>query len=243
LTHLRPYAWRRQAGTLRKVGSGRRRRVRSNQRQEAGARVTSGRRRDARSRTAATPNLRLRTAGSRVDLAATDQPVPSGDARVASYSVVLQVETASNRDLHLRAVLHSHRGCSSRTGRRLNPIGPPPTFRGRTLRQISRPVCVGARRNAASQLRWRDVDLEEGRLRLREKGRKVVGLPMPHELVAILAAAFESGQLACRPDDYVIPNRRPASVRRAERSNPKLRIVRVSELPRIRCAARSQSRS
>jgi site-specific recombinase XerD len=42
---------------------------------------------------------------------------------------------------------------------------------------------------------------------------------MPNELHAILRVAFESGAVSCGADDYVIPNRRPASVRRKERSN------------------------
>ena len=42
---------------------------------------------------------------------------------------------------------------------------------------------------------------------------------MPYELLEILRAAVESAEVACKADDYVIPNRRPASVRRAERSN------------------------
>ena len=42
---------------------------------------------------------------------------------------------------------------------------------------------------------------------------------MPHKLHAILTAAFESGAVSVQPDDYVIPNRRPASVRRKERSD------------------------
>jgi integrase len=78
---------------------------------------------------------------------------------------------------------------------------------------------LGPRRDSASRLRWRDVDLDEGTLRFREKGGKVSVKPMPHDLAAILRAASESGQVSCRPDDYVIPNRRPASVRRTERSN------------------------
>ena len=41
--------------------------------------------------------------------------------------------------------------------------------------------------------------------------------PMPYELSAILRAAVESGEVAAGPNDYVIPNRRPATVRRAER--------------------------
>src|SRR5688572_3500062 len=78
---------------------------------------------------------------------------------------------------------------------------------------------MGPRRDSASRLRWRDVDLDEGTLRFKEKGSKVDVKPMPHELHAILRAAFESGAVGIQPDDYVIPNRRPASVRRKERSN------------------------
>ncbi len=78
---------------------------------------------------------------------------------------------------------------------------------------------VGARRNAASRLRWRDVDLTFGSVHLHEKGKKSVDVTIPDELALILREACESGEVACTPDDYVIPNRRPASVRRAERSN------------------------
>ena len=104
---------------------------------------------------------------------------------------------------------------------------------------------VGARRNAASQLRWRDVDLVEGHLRLREKGRKVVDLPMPDELVAILRAAVESGRVPTKPDDYVIPNRRPASVRRAERSNKVVweTVVKVSRRAGVRATSHALRRA
>ncbi len=78
---------------------------------------------------------------------------------------------------------------------------------------------TGARRASANRLRWRDVDLAEGTARFREKGSKVAVKPMPDELLAILRAAYESGDVRCRPDDYVIPNRRFATVRRAERSD------------------------
>jgi integrase len=78
---------------------------------------------------------------------------------------------------------------------------------------------LGPRRDSASRLRWRDVDLDEGTIRFKEKGSKVDVKPMPHELHAILRAAFESGAVGTQPDDYVIPNRRPASMRRKERSN------------------------
>jgi integrase len=104
---------------------------------------------------------------------------------------------------------------------------------------------VGARRNAASQLRWRDVDLTEGIVRLREKGRKVVDLPMPYELVEILGAAIDSGQASCRPDDYVIPNRRPASVRRAERSNKIIweTVVKVAGRAGVRATSHALRRA
>jgi integrase len=75
-------------------------------------------------------------------------------------------------------------------------------------------ACTGTRRNAASRLRWRDVDLDEGTMRVYEKGSKVATLTMSFELLAILKAARQSGEVACEPDDYVIPNRRSASVRR-----------------------------
>ncbi len=78
---------------------------------------------------------------------------------------------------------------------------------------------LGPRRGAASRLRWRDVDLVAGTLGFREKGRKFTVKPMPFELLEILRTACESTEVGCKPDDYVIPNRRPASVRRAERSD------------------------
>jgi integrase len=78
---------------------------------------------------------------------------------------------------------------------------------------------LGPRRDSVSRLRWRGVDLAEGTIRFREKGNKISVKPMPNELRLILRAAIESMEVACGPDDYVIPNRRPASVRRAERSN------------------------
>ncbi len=104
---------------------------------------------------------------------------------------------------------------------------------------------VGARRNAASQLRWRDVDLDDGMVRLREKGRKVVDLPMPYELVEILRAAAGSAQVKCQPDDYVIPNRRPASVRRAERCNKVIwqTVVIVAQRAGVRATSHALRRA
>lgn len=80
-------------------------------------------------------------------------------------------------------------------------------------------IYTGARRNAASRLRWRDADLAEGTLKFREKGGKFTVKPMPYELLGILRAACESTEVSCRPDDYLIPNRRAATVRRLERSD------------------------
>jgi integrase len=104
---------------------------------------------------------------------------------------------------------------------------------------------TGARRNAASRLRWRDVDLVEGRMRLREKGGKVADVPMPYELLTILRAAVESEAVPCSPDDYVIPNRRSASVRRAERTNKIVyeTVVRVAERAGVKATVQALRRA
>ena len=104
---------------------------------------------------------------------------------------------------------------------------------------------VGARRSAASRLRWRDVDLAEGSVRLREKGRKVVDVTIPNELLEILRAACESGAVKCGPNDYVIPNRRPASVRRAERSDKVIweTVVKIARRANVRATAHALRRA
>jgi integrase len=104
---------------------------------------------------------------------------------------------------------------------------------------------LGPRRDSASRLRWRDVDLDEGTLRFREKGGKVSVKPMPHDLVTILRKASESGQVSCRAEDYVIPNRRPASVRRAERSNKIIweTVLRVAERVGVRATVHALRRA
>jgi integrase len=104
---------------------------------------------------------------------------------------------------------------------------------------------LGPRRNAASGLRWRDVDLVEGALRFREKGSKVVDVPMPYELLEILRAACESTDVSCNPDDYVIPNRRPASVRRAERSNKVIweTVIKVASRAGVRATTHALRRA
>jgi len=104
---------------------------------------------------------------------------------------------------------------------------------------------LGPRRDSASRLRWRDVDLDEGTMRFREKGSKVSVKPMPRELQGIVRAAFESGQVECRADDYVIPNRRPGAVRRAERSNKVIweTVLRVAQRIGVRATVHALRRA
>jgi integrase len=104
---------------------------------------------------------------------------------------------------------------------------------------------LGPRRDSVSRLRWRDVDLIDGTIRFREKGNKISIKPMPNELREILRAAMESAQVACGPNDYVIPNRRPASVRRAERSNKIIweTVQRVARRVGVRATVHSLRRA
>jgi integrase/recombinase XerD len=75
--------------------------------------------------------------------------------------------------------------------------------------------CLGPRRKAAAGLRRRDLDLEQGLARFREKGGKEIVKPIPDELLAIYLEAEDAGiWLSSR--DYVIPNRWPT--RNRERS-------------------------
>jgi integrase len=104
---------------------------------------------------------------------------------------------------------------------------------------------LGPRRDSASRLRWRDVDLDKGTMRFREKGSKVSVKPMPLELQGIVRAAYESGQVECRADDYVIPNRRPGAVRRAERCNKIIweTVLRVAERIGVRATVHALRRA
>jgi integrase len=84
---------------------------------------------------------------------------------------------------------------------------------------------LGPRRNAVSTLRRRDVDLERGLARFKEKGGKVITKPIPDELVAIMRVAQEAG-VWISPDDYLVPNRR-RQYRSGERSDKVIyRIVK-----------------
>ncbi len=104
---------------------------------------------------------------------------------------------------------------------------------------------TGVRRDSAARLRWRDVDLVEGVMSFREKGGKHSTKPMPWELLEIVRAAVESDELACGPDDYVIPNRRAATVRRAERSDKVIweTVVKVAERVGVRATTHALRRA
>jgi integrase/recombinase XerD len=104
---------------------------------------------------------------------------------------------------------------------------------------------TGVRRDSAARLRWRDVDLVEGVIGFREKGGKHAVKPMAWELLAILRSAVESGDVPCRPDDYVIPNRRAATVRRAERSDKVIweSVVKVAERAGVKATTHALRRA
>jgi integrase len=79
-------------------------------------------------------------------------------------------------------------------------------------------IYLGARRRALALVRRRDVDLARGTIRFVEKGRKVLTKPLPDEYAHVLRAAEAAG-IWKDGNDYLIPNRRPGAVRRAERSD------------------------
>jgi integrase len=95
---------------------------------------------------------------------------------------------------------------------------------------------VGGRRAALARGRRRDVDLVHGTVRLIEKGGKVATKPLADEYLAILVAAERDG-VWNSADAYLIPNRRPASVRRVERSDKVIweGVKRVAARAGVRC--------
>jgi integrase len=64
---------------------------------------------------------------------------------------------------------------------------------------------LGPRRRAASNLRRRDLDLDEGTLTFREKGGKVITKPLPGEFAQLLRYAIGAGAIGRDPDAYIIP--------------------------------------
>lgn len=77
---------------------------------------------------------------------------------------------------------------------------------------------TGARRAAVARARRRDVDLERRTIRFQEKGGKVAVKRVADEYHALLAAA-DGGGVWAGPDDWLVPNRRPAAVRGGGRSD------------------------
>jgi integrase len=94
-------------------------------------------------------------------------------------------------------------------------------------------IYLGARRAALARIRRRDVDLVRGTVRLLEKGGKGSVKPLPDEYQALLV---KCDSLWNGPDDYLIPNRRPASVKRKERSDKIVweTVKRVAERAGVR---------
>ncbi len=82
-------------------------------------------------------------------------------------------------------------------------------------------------------------------MRFHEKYGKVAVKPIPYELLHILHAAVESTEVSCKPDDYVIPNRRLATVRRSERSNKVIweTVIKVAERAGVRATAHALRRA
>lgn len=70
---------------------------------------------------------------------------------------------------------------------------------------------LGPRRRAASDLRWRDLDLDGGTIRFREKGGKIIVKPLPVEYERLLRLAVAAQAIANDPDAYVIPMARSQS--------------------------------
>jgi integrase len=64
---------------------------------------------------------------------------------------------------------------------------------------------LGSRRGAASQLRWRDVDLDDGWATLNEKGGRIHVVALPNPYVTILRELIQAGEVTPSPDDYVVP--------------------------------------
>jgi integrase len=64
---------------------------------------------------------------------------------------------------------------------------------------------LGPRRKAASKVRRRDVDLNRGTMRFREKGQKIITKPIPQEFADLLRVAIDAGAIGASPESYMIP--------------------------------------
>ncbi len=101
-------------------------------------------------------------------------------------------------------------------------------------------VCIaflaytGVRRTALANLRRRDLDLDQGYVRFREKGRKVIVKPIPDELLAMLRELDADGEWV-GPEEYVVRNRRPTRESGVRSSKVIYRIVTdVAKRARVR---------
>jgi len=98
---------------------------------------------------------------------------------------------------------------------------------------------LGWRRNAAAQARREDVNLEEGLMRGREKGGKVIWKPIPNALLELYRAAAAAG-VWLEPRDFLIPNRRPTRVQ-GQRSNKVVYAIVKRVAARARVSAHPHS--
>ncbi len=86
---------------------------------------------------------------------------------------------------------------------------------------------LGPRRSAVSKLRWRDVDLERGTMRFKEKGGKVITKPIPDEFASLLRAAVASREVDTSAGAYVVPMQRNQSHGRERDDRVIWRIVKA----------------
>lgn len=77
-------------------------------------------------------------------------------------------------------------------------------------------IHTGARRDAAATLRWRDVDVDRGLLRLGGEKGAVLEMTLPEELATLLRKFLAENDPS--PNDFVIPNKRPTRYPKGTRS-------------------------
>lgn len=83
---------------------------------------------------------------------------------------------------------------------------------------IATALYTGRRRSALNAARRRDVNLEAGTIRFRDKGDKIIVQPLPQEYADLITAADNDGVWHA-PTDYLIPSRRPSTVTRKLRKD------------------------
>jgi integrase len=118
-----------------------------------------------------------------------------------------------DRPRRKRAERHSHSPAKIKA-----LLAAQPSLRDRIA--LSLMALLGLRKNEVRLLRWKDVDLERGELRVRGKGRLVADVPIVFEELrsALAALALETN---AQPSEYVLHPIRWGNAR----SNPNLRGV------------------